>query len=149
MINAQTIVQTLLEADDDLSLDPEDIMGGAADLAEIERDRRPSEIRGLVPEFFSRKNNRIFGTRRTRFFKGNWAVLTNVRTLAGGMRSTEHVLYQLVYYKDRDEWDMMWRGDFRNFDTLKEYIREVRSNPSLTVDEFKKQYGTGGLEHLL
>lgn len=143
MTRAVAIVKHLLETEDD-EFGPEEIVVATSERDEVERDRKPWEIRHLVPEFFSRANNRMFGTRKKYFYKGNFVVTANRNTGSGGYSSTSYAVYKLVRHPDAD-WDLMYQGGFNDLGTVKEFVTAKRSNPKMSEEDFRKQFVGGHL----
>lgn len=134
-MTAAAIVRILLEADD---LDPSELTASL----EPNKQFSLSEIRALVPEFFSRANSKIFGTRKVWLRQpGNHIVLQNTKRDRHNIANTDYVVYQLVFYGPEERSaDLMWRGSFKLREWATDFARKHAANPKLTEKEWHDQY---------
>ncbi len=136
-MTAEAIVRALLETDEP---DPSELA------ASLEPHKTKlyslSEIKALVPEFFSRSNTRQFGTKKVWLRQpGNHIVLQNTNRDRHNTANTDYVVYQLVFYgPDGRSADLMWRGSFKLREWATDFARKHAANPHLTEKEWHDQY---------
>lgn len=135
MTVAGIIVRRLLETDEP---DPSEL----ASSLEPSGQYSLSEIKALVPEFFSRSNTKVFGTRKVWLRQpGNHIILQNSKKNRYGTTETDYVVYQLVFYGPEERSaDLMWRGSFKLREWATDFARKHAANPNLTEKEWHDQY---------
>ena len=98
----------------------------------VPREYSIEEIKAAEPEFFSRQNNRFFGT-KNRYKYGNFIVLHNVKRTGEYFFGTGgfdyYAIYEFIHPHDRPEGLLLHRGSTRELSDAKQMIktRDFRS----------------------